>query len=246
MGDAMAIAAIGELLMDTARMGSPVAIGALGHHLVAVGMAGHTGNVFMLAGVGHQQLVGGLVAGGAVGVGRFRPVGHGRRHMRLVADTTVGLGLLRRVGRMTFDTLGNHAMLVGMTEAAGKQRMLARVGIQLRFLRIVAGETGRGHVRGQSDLQRPMGVMTAHALRQFVMGLAFMAHAALRDIIRNLRRMTNVAILTGNGRLVLGPGGGDIGRLLVVTLDAVTAGQSGILRQRIPRKKQQRQSTKDQ
>ena len=246
MGDAVAIAAIGELLMDAARMGSTVAVGTRRHHLVALGVAGHTGNILVFVGAGHQQLIGGLMAGGAVGVGRFGAIGHGRRHVRLMADTAVGLSLLCRVGFMTLHTLGNHTLLVGMTEAAGKQRMLARIGIQLRLLGIVAGETGRGHIPGQSDFQRPVRVMAAHALRQLVMGLAFMAHAALRNIIRNLRRMTDVAILTGNGRLMLGPGGSDIGRLLVVTLNAVTAGQSGILRQRIPRKKQQRQSTKDQ
>lgn len=242
----MAITAIGELLMDAARMRRTVTIGTFGHHFVALGMAGHAGNIFMLVGTGHKQLIGGLVAGGAVSVGRFRAISHGSRHMCLMADTTVGLGLLRRMGLMTFDALGNHAMLVGMTETACEQRMLARVGIQLRLLRIVAGETGRGHISGQSDFQRPMRVVATGAVRQLIMGFAFMTHAALGNIIRDLRRMTDVAILTGNGRLMLGPGGGDVSRLLVMTLNAVAAGQSGILRRRIARKKQQGQSTKDQ
>jgi len=246
MGDAVAITAIGELLMDAARMGSTVAIGTFGNHFVPLGMAGHAGNILVLIGAGHQQLIGGLVAGGTVGVGRFRAIGHGRRHMCLMADTAVGLSLLRRMGLMTLDTLGNHTMLVSMTEAAGKQCMLARIGIQLRFLRIMTGETGSGHIPGQSDFQRPMRIMATGAVRQFVMGLAFMAHAALRDIIRDLGRMADMAILTGNGGLMLGSGGGNIGRFLVMTFDAVAAGQSGLLRQRIPRKKQQRQSTQDQ
>jgi len=110
----------------------------------------------------------------------------------------------------------------------------------------MAGKTGRGHITGQSDFQRTMGVVTAHTFRQFVMGLALVTHTALGNIIRYLRRMADMAILTGNGSLMLGPGGGDVCRLLVMTFDAVAARQSGILRRSIAREKQQGQSTKDQ
>jgi len=120
MSDAVTIATNGELLVDAGRMGRTMAIGALGHHLVTIGMTGHTGNILMLEGTGHQQLIGGLVAGGTVSIGRFRAIGHGRRHVRLMTDPAISLCLLRRVRLMAFDTLGNHAMLVGMTEAASE------------------------------------------------------------------------------------------------------------------------------
>ena len=88
--------------------------------------------------------------------------------------------------------------------------MFADVGVQLLFLGIMARETRSRQIIGQRDFERPVRIMATDAVGQFIMRLTRMAHAAFRDVVLYFGRMADMAVLTGNRRLMFGARGGNI------------------------------------
>ncbi len=116
-------------------------------------------------------------------------------------------------------------MAIGMAKGAGQGGMFAGLSVKLSFLRIVAGQTRSRQLTGECNLKRLVRIVAANASSQFIMSGPGMTHAAFGNIIYYLRRMTDMAILAGDGRLVLRAQSSNIRRFLVMTFDAIGISQ---------------------
>ena len=113
-----------------------------------------------------------------------------------------------------------------MAEAARQTAVFALDLPQLDDLLGMAGQALVGDVVCQLDDFWRMGVvMASQAAGQVIVGLAGVTLAAGRNNLFDCRRMTGVAVLTRDTRLVRSAIGGNIGRRSRVALNAVRTGQ---------------------
>ena len=110
MGDAVAIAALGELTHHALRVRCAVAILALRNHLVLGFVTAYARYGLMFSRRRGQEVVGFLVTSHTILVGKIAGVGDGNRHMRLVALLALGGGLLRVVRLVTLGAGRNLAV----------------------------------------------------------------------------------------------------------------------------------------
>ena len=166
-----------------------------------------------------------LMAGGTHFVGRIGRHEYGRRHMGLVAFFALGGHHIRAVRFMTLGAERNLAMNI-MAEAARQSAMLALDLLHLNDLLGMARQTLFGDIVCKLDDFWGMWiVMTAHTVGQVVMSLAGVTLATGRDNFFYRRRMTGMAVLTSNTRLVCAAVSSNIGRRSRMALDAVRTGQ---------------------
>ncbi len=85
---------------------------------------------------------------------------------------------------MAVNTSRDVAVCICMTEITGKGRVLARTGDHLLVGACMAGDTNRLVLAGQGHVQRLMRIVATQAgIFHFVMRAAFMAVAALRNVV---------------------------------------------------------------
>ena len=217
----MTFPAFRETGMHRLGMWLTVAAAAFRDRLMLISVTSCTGNLGVLGLTLGQYSGNRIVTRSAKFRCRAVRISDGQRHMGLVACRTVGLSHRLGVWLMTCRTLGNVAVGIGMAEIAGKGCMMTRVRNHLLF---GAGVTT--HANGlllalDADVQGLMRVVTAETIVDLVMCAAFVALAALGDIVRYawpVSGMTGPAVDFGFvGRAVCL----DLCRLFSVTLDAV-------------------------
>lgn len=221
MGDAVAVAAFGELGQHAGRMRSAVAILASRDEFVFVFVAGNASHGFMLGSCLAQQIKCLFVAGCTHLVGCVGGIGNCCWHVGLVATFAIRS---RHVGAVRFVALRTQRDLAVyvMTEAACQAGVLALDLTQFNNLLCVAAEAFFGDVIAQFDNLGCVRVVVAtQTIGQFVVGLAAVAFAASRDDILDSRWMTDMAILTGDACFVRSALGCNIGNHGGVALNAV-------------------------
>ena len=151
------------------------------------------------------------------------------RLVGLMAGRTVVLDHGFRVGRMARDAIGDVAVGVSVAEVAGHFGMHAGACSHLFAGTGVTGFADSLDFTCELDIERLVGIVTAHAFRDTVVAGPFVAAAAFRDIVRDFRPMALVAGLTINfsfmGRTIRL----DFGGLLLMTFYAIVSRQ-GLLR----------------
>jgi hypothetical protein len=232
MGNVMALAAFLETVMYSRSMGQTVAVGTLGHGLVLVGVAGNTGNLAVLGLAGSESRKDRIMTGSAELRSRGGRVHQFKRLVRLVTGRTVCLSHRRRMRLMTIDALGDGTVIAGMAEITGEGRMLARTGNHLLVGAFVASDTDLLVLTFKADVQRLMRVVATEAVFYFVMDTAFMAVAALGDVVCHARAVPFVTVLATDLRFVGGTVRFDLCRLLAMALDTISNAQNSLLGKR--------------
>lgn len=125
--------------------------------------------------------------------------------MRFMAAQAVSLHHVFRMGGMAVGAARQFAM-GGMTGGAGLFGMFAWILFQLFNLIRMTGKAGFGQIVGKGDFKRCVRVrMAAQTAFKLKMLFACMAHAALRNNVGLVGRMTLMAFNTGNFCLMFAP-----------------------------------------
>ena len=141
--------------------------------------------------------------------------------MRLVTCRAIGLEHRLGVRRMAIDALGDIAVSVGVTEVAGHLGMHAGAGGHLLARAGMAAYANRLEFACKLDIERLVRIVTAHAVRNFVVAGAGVAAAAFGDVVRDLWTVAFMAGLTVDFRFMRRAVRFDLRRLLVMTLDTI-------------------------
>ena len=225
MGDAVAVAAFRELGHDAGCVRYTVAVLTLRHHLVFFLVTGYAEEGLMFCLAGNNHVVSFCVTGSALFGWSICSINNSFRHVSLVALLAVAGTLIGRVSLVALSALWDLAVNI-VAERAGELGVLARVCLQLGNLRGVTGEARISNVTAENNLFWLVRILVAlEAAAELVVRFAFVALTAERDDFSVSRRMTLVAVLTGNHCLVGSAFCFDVSRSFCVTLDAVAAGQ---------------------
>lgn len=232
VSDIMALTTFREAFVHALGMGQAVTIGTLGHGLVLGAVAGRTGDLAVLGLAGRKGRKDRIVAGSTqLGSSAWRIVKL-KRLVRQVTGRAVCLGHGCRVRLMTIGTSRDVAVGVSMAEVTGEGRMLARAGNHFLVGTGVTGDTYGLMLTDEANVQRLMGVVATEAfLFHLVVGASLVTVTAQGDIVGHTRPMTLVTRLTVYLSLVRRSICSNLGRLLGMTLDAVSHGKNRLLSQ---------------
>ena len=228
MGDTVTRSTDREFLVNSFRMRHAMTILTLGNSLVNLGMTESTLKSLVLGVACPQHIKCFLMTGCTVLGSDVVRIGNLQRFMRIMAGQTITLLLTIFVRLMAMLTVRNKSMPFTMTGAAlHRGGMLAGILLERGPLIGMTGQAGSCNIIRQRDIQRSMGVaVTSKAVVETEMGTIFsmMTLAALGNVVRDRRRMADVAVETGDFFFMLVTVCGDIAWRSFVALDTVING----------------------
>ena len=225
VGNAMAVAALGEAIHNARRMGCAMAILACGHHLVFIFVTCGAGNSFVFCITCCKHDLGFLMTRSTHAIGSIGAICNSIRHMCLMATLAF---CSSHFGAMGFVALGTERYLSMriVAEAASKSGVLAFYLSEFFNLRSMTGNALFSDIVGKFNVLWGMWVcMTTQTVLEIKMRLVAVALAALRYIVLDGRTMAGMTILTGYACFVGATAGSYIGRWFCMTFCAISVGQ---------------------